>query len=146
MILRRERNINKLFCAGELVLMVPNRASLWVRDDASPLGHGRPFSKGQITRLLTRAGFAITTSRRALFLPPVGASAPLRLAQAMDHLGQYGWGVFGGVMILHATKLRYATKSKGGLVQKVSLSGALRPATSTATTTPTTAIPMQDKG
>lgn len=135
-----------LASAGELVLMVPNRASLWVRDDASPLGHGRPFSKGQITRLLTRAGFAITTSRRALFLPPVGASAPLRLAQAMDHLGQYGWGVFGGVMILHATKLRYATKSKGGLVQKVSLSGALRPATSTATTTPTTAIPMQDKG
>ena len=130
-----------LASAGELILMVPNRASLWVRDDASPLGHGRPFSKGQITRALTKAGFDITKITRALFLPPIGTRAPLRIAQTMDHLGHYGWGVFGGVMVVRATKLRYATKPKGGLVRKVSTSGALRPARGTAAS-----LPLRDEG
>lgn len=117
-----------LVSAGELVLMVPNRASLWVRNEATPFGHGRPFSKGQISKLLAKTGFTITSLSRALFLPPHLLRAPARLAKGMDHLGHYGWGLFGGVILVRATKLHYATMPKGRGKVMVSLSGALRPA------------------
>lgn len=120
-----------LASAGELVLMVPNRRSLWVRDEATPLGQGRPFSKGQVTKLLHKTGFRITAISRSLFLPPLAmrtAFLSARLVRAMDNLGQYGWGMFGGVMVVRATKLRYAQKPKGHRRQMVSLSGAFRPA------------------
>ena len=116
-----------LASAGEIVLIVPNRRSLWVRDERTPLGHGRPFSKSQITKLLTKTGFTITNVGRALFTPPFAMHAPNRVARAMDHLGHYGWGLFGGVMVIHATKLRYAKKPKGRGALMVSLSSALRP-------------------
>jgi len=120
-----------LASAGELVLMVPNRRSLWVRDEGTPLGQGRPFSKGQVTKLLHKTGFRITAISRALFLPPMAMRTALlsaRLVRAMDNLGHYGWGVFGGMMVGRATKLRYAQKPKGHRRQMVSLSGAFRPA------------------
>ena len=120
-----------LASAGELVLMVPNRRSLWVRDEGTPLGQGRPFSKGQVTKLLHKTGFRITAISRALFLPPMAMRTGLlsaRLVRAMDNLGHYGWGVFGGMMVVRATKLRYAQKPKGHRRQMVSLSGAFRPA------------------
>jgi hypothetical protein len=104
---------------------------LWVRDEATPLGHGRPFSKGQVTKLLQKTGFRITAISRALFLPPIAVRAPMlsaRLLRAFDTLGHYGWGMFGGMMVVRATKLRYAQKPKGHRRQMVSLSGAFRPA------------------
>lgn len=113
-----------LVSAGELVLMVPNRSSLWVRNEATPIGHGRPFSKGQISKLLAKTGFTITSQSRALFLPPKLLRAPPRLARGMDHLGSWGWGLFGGVILIRATKLQYATRSKGRGKVMVSLSGA----------------------
>lgn len=116
-----------LASSGELVLMTPNRRSFWVRDETTPLGHGRPFSKGQITKLLTKTGFTMTHLSRAVFLPPMGLRAPYRMAKAWNHIGQFGWGLFGGVMIIKATKLRYAKKPKGRDAVMVSLSGALRP-------------------
>ena len=117
-----------LVSAGELVLMVPNRRSLWVRDDRTPLGHGRPFSKGQITKLLTKTGFTITKISSALLVPPRGLTAPFRIAKALDHLGHYGWRMFGGVFLIKATKLTYAKTPKPNRGIMVSLSGALRPA------------------
>lgn len=99
-----------LASAGEIIVMVPNRRSLWVRDDSTPLGHGRPFSKSQITKLLIKTGFEIQDVRRALFLPPSFVNLPFRLAQASDKLGQYGWALFGGMIVVRATKLRYAKR------------------------------------
>ena len=116
-----------LASAGEVVLIVPNRRSLWVRDERTPLGHGRPFSKSQITKLFTKTGFTVTKIGRALFAPPVAMRAPKRVARAIDHLGHYGWGLFGGVMVIRATKRRYAKKPKGRGALMVSLSTALRP-------------------
>ena len=117
-----------LASAGELFLIVPNRRSLWVRDDKTPLGHGRPFSKGQITKLLTKTGFEINEVRRALFLPPAFTNLPLRLAQTIDRLGSYSWALFGGVIIIRATKLRYATKGKSARAMMPVLSPAIKPA------------------
>ena len=125
-----------LASSGELFLAVPNRRSLWVRDDETPLGHGRPFSKGQMTKLLTKSGFEIQEVRRALFVPPFLINAPFRLARAIDSCGQYLWRLFGGVIIVRATKRRYATthKPKAALIPSLSpaLSPAMKPAIKSA--------------
>ena len=117
-----------LVSAGELLLMVPNRASLWVRDDSTPLGHGRPFSKGQIGKWLSKTGFHIIDVRRGLFVPPRLLHLPMKLADFTDRCGHYGWGLFGGMIIIRASKLRYATKARDKAVLIPSLSPGKVPA------------------
>ncbi|RME62994.1 MAG: SAM-dependent methyltransferase, partial [Alphaproteobacteria bacterium] len=38
---------------GMLVLVAPNRRSIWSRMENTPFGNGRPFSRGQLAALLT---------------------------------------------------------------------------------------------
>ena len=35
---------------GSLLLVVPNRASLWAQVERSPFGHGRPFNRRELDR------------------------------------------------------------------------------------------------
>ena len=51
---------------GRLLVLVPNRHGLWARAEATPFGHGSPFSASQLARLLREHRFA-----------PVGAGAML---------------------------------------------------------------------
>ena len=44
--------------AGRLIVIAPNRASLWARVERSPFAHGRPFTRGQLARLLGESMFA----------------------------------------------------------------------------------------
>src|SRR6516225_5609395 len=54
-----------LAAGGRLLVVVPNRRGVWARLDTTPFGHGRPYSRSQITHLLRsataweRAGAAI---------------------------------------------------------------------------------------
>ena len=97
-----------LVSAGELILMVPNRDSLWARNDRWPFGHGQPYSKGQITKLLGKAGFEVVSVRRALHMPPAAFGLGMAVAKGTDRLGRFSWPMFSGVMIIQASKLRYA--------------------------------------
>src|SRR5919106_673044 len=40
---------------GRLLLIVPNRRSVWARLDTTPFGHGRPYSRSQLQQLLADA-------------------------------------------------------------------------------------------
>ncbi|HNB25513.1 MAG TPA: methyltransferase domain-containing protein, partial [Alphaproteobacteria bacterium] len=42
---------------GRLMVVVPNRRSLWSHLERTPFGHGQPFTHGQVTRLLRSRGF-----------------------------------------------------------------------------------------
>ena len=55
---------------GQLVLVVPNRSGCWAHTDATPFGHGIPFSTGQLTRLLEQGLFCIEQHTGALMTPP----------------------------------------------------------------------------
>ena len=45
-----------LAAGGRLLAVVPNRRGLWARMDTTPFGHGRPYSRSQITRSCARPG------------------------------------------------------------------------------------------
>src|SRR5712692_9504919 len=53
-----------------LLLVVPNRRGVWARRDTTPFGHGRPYSRTQITHLLREAWFTPTGWGEALHVPP----------------------------------------------------------------------------
>jgi SAM-dependent methyltransferase len=57
--------------AGELVLIVPNRLGVWTHFEATPFGQGRPWGKGELSRLLQDSMFEPIACRTALVAPPV---------------------------------------------------------------------------
>ena len=92
---------------GRLLLIVPNRRGVWARTDTTPFGHGRPYSRSQITQLLREAWFTPTGWGEALHVPPVPRGWFLRSAPAWERVGSTIAAPFAGVHIVEATKQVY---------------------------------------
>ena len=96
-----------LAAGGRLLAVVPNRRGLWARMDTTPFGHGRPYSRSQITHLLRDTGFTPTRWSEALYVPPIGRGWFLRSAVAWERAGATISAPFAGVHIVEATKQVY---------------------------------------
>jgi SAM-dependent methyltransferase len=46
--------------SGRMMAIIPNRRGVWTRTDSTPFGHGRPYSRSQITQLLRQTWFTPT--------------------------------------------------------------------------------------
>jgi SAM-dependent methyltransferase len=93
--------------SGRLIAVIPNRRGVWTRTDNTPFGHGRPYSRAQITQLLRQTWFTPASWGEALFLPPVSNSWFLRSAIAWERVGAALALPFAGVHIVEATKQVY---------------------------------------
>lgn len=89
---------------GRVVVVTAARAGAWALVDATPFGHGRPFSRGQLTRLLDDSMFQTTAWSRALYVPPFNWASHRRLANAWESVGESVWGSLGGVILVEAVK------------------------------------------
>jgi len=101
-------------CSGEAraIIIVPSRVSLWSMSAASPFGHGRPFTRLQLSRLLREAGFEPTAWARALYAPPLDWSVVARSATGWEMAGETLWHGLGGVILAEARK-RAAVPPRG---------------------------------
>ncbi|HEY1615070.1 MAG TPA: class I SAM-dependent methyltransferase [Rhizomicrobium sp.] len=93
---------------GRVLSVVPNRASLWSQIERSPFAQGRPFSKGQLERLMRESMFAPERWDTALYFPPLRSRRLVRTGIAWDRLGRSCWPRLAGVHLLDATKSMYA--------------------------------------
>lgn len=93
---------------GRLLVVAPSRAGIWARSERTPLGWGRPYSSGQIKRLLRDCLFTPGDSARALYMPPIRRRLVLTSAPAMERLGDRLFPTFAGVLLVEATKQVYA--------------------------------------
>ena len=93
---------------GRLLIIVPNRRGLWARVDTTPFGHGRPFSRSQITKLLKDAMFSPEEWQYALYMPPFSWRVLLKWPVFWERLGLVLWPAFSGVILVEATKQIYA--------------------------------------
>ncbi|PZQ19236.1 MAG: methyltransferase type 11 [Ancylobacter novellus] len=89
---------------GRLIAIAPNRRGAWAQSDATPFGHGRPFSRSQLTELMREALFAPEGWDEALFMPPMEGRLALRSAMAFERIGARLWGPFAGVHVVEASK------------------------------------------
>ena len=96
-----------LAAGGRLLAVVPNRRGVWARMDTTPFGHGRPYSRSQITQLLRDTWCTPTGWGEALYVPPISRSLFLRSAIAWERTGATLSAPFAGVHIVEATKQVY---------------------------------------
>jgi SAM-dependent methyltransferase len=96
-----------LAAGGRLLAIVPNRRGLWARIDTTPFGHGRPYSRSQITHILRDTWFTPVGWSEALYVPPIGRGWFLRSAVAWERAGATISAPFAGVHIVEATKQVY---------------------------------------
>ncbi len=97
---------------GRLVVIVANRWSLWAQSDISPFGHGRPYSKSQLSGLLSDALFEPVAFSRALYAPPSAWPPFVRAADAFERIGEQVWSNHGGLLLMEAVKRLYATTAR----------------------------------
>ena len=93
---------------GKLLLVAPNRASLWAQVDWSPFGQGRPFSRGELAALLGDVLFVPTAWSRALYVPPFNSPALIGTGAGWEKFGERFFPALGGVHLVEATKSLYA--------------------------------------
>lgn len=93
---------------GSLLVVAPNRASLWAQVEHSPFANGRPFRRGELDLLLREALFVPEKWERALYAPPLLGGWFLRNGANWERLGKYLWPGMAGVHIVRASKSLYA--------------------------------------
>lgn len=90
---------------GRGIFIVPNRAGLWARRDATPFGFGRPYSLGQLEAMLAAIGLKPARHAAALFPPPSDKRFWMRTSAFWEKLGNHVSQRFaGGVLIIEVTK------------------------------------------
>lgn len=103
---------------GRALFIVPNRAGLWSRRDATPFGFGRPYSAGQLEAQLKRHGFTPERNLTVLHTPPSQAPFWLRSANLWERIGRRLPWLSGGVLMVEASKQVYAP-TRGGLAERI---------------------------
>jgi len=92
---------------GRLLLVAPNRTSLWAQLERSPFGVGRPFSRGELDRLLRGALFEPIAWDRALYIPPLRGRRLVRTGLGWDSLLKKLMPGIAGVHLVEACKTLY---------------------------------------
>jgi hypothetical protein len=93
---------------GQRLIVAPSRTGWWAYSEATPFGHGRPYSAGQLERLLAAVMFRVVRREAALYCPPLGWRALLRGAGAWERAGRRIAQRLGGVVLIEAAKDMYA--------------------------------------
>ena len=93
--------------SGRILNVVPNRQGIWSRVDGTPFGHGKPYSAGQLSRMLRHHSFVPEQTSHALFVPPVRSRMLLRSSAAWEKLGHRFFERFSGVILMEASKQLY---------------------------------------
>jgi SAM-dependent methyltransferase len=93
---------------GRILLVAPNRASLWAQVDWSPFGQGRPFSRRELEAILRDVLFVPVTWDRALYVPPFNSRGLIGTGASWEKFGQRFFPGLGGVHLVEATKSLYA--------------------------------------
>ncbi|HEY5338158.1 MAG TPA: methyltransferase domain-containing protein [Rhizomicrobium sp.] len=94
--------------AGKLLIVAPNRTSLWAQVERSPFAHGRPFNRAQLQSLLRESLFVADRWDSALLAPPLRSRRLLGRGIGWEKVGRNLWPGLAGVHLLEATKSLYA--------------------------------------
>lgn len=106
--------VRALSPAGRIILIAAARGGMWSRVEATPFGHGRPFTRRQLERLVREAGLEPTAWSQTLYVPPWGPLLPF--ADGFEQIGRRVMPGGAGVILLEATRQAYARVHPGSAV------------------------------
>jgi SAM-dependent methyltransferase len=93
---------------GRLIVVTPNRRSMWARFESTPFGHGSPFTMTQLSQLLKEAQFTPVTTKRGLYVPPLQSRLFLTTAPLWEKIGGRLLQKFSGIVAIESVKQVYA--------------------------------------
>ncbi len=97
---------------GQVVVVVPNRMRTWSAAEATPFGHGKPYSKRQLFKLMTEQMLPPEEWQTALMLPPANIPGTVGMMRYSEKLlGMLGKNL-GGALIVMARKQVYGALPK----------------------------------
>jgi len=118
--------VRALAPAGRIILAAAARGGMWARAESTPFGHGRPFTRGQLERLVRAVGLEPTAWSQTLYVPPW--TPILGLADGFEQVGRRVAPGFAGVILLEATRQAYARARPSGHGARVRVAtGTLQP-------------------
>ena len=99
---------------GRAIFIVPNRAGLWSRSDATPFGYGRPYSLGQLEAQLKSFGLITERHLSTLYQPPSTRKIWRKSAGLIERLGRkLPLFIAGGVLMVEVSKQIPAPRRPG---------------------------------
>jgi len=111
--------------SGRAIVAVAARDGLWSNAEATPFGHGRPYTRRQLESLMREADLEPSGWTRALYVPPFGWAS--RWAEGFEQVGARLWPRFSGLILMEAVKQTFAVKPKGSRARaRVFAPGALQ--------------------
>lgn len=99
---------------GSLVVIVPNRRSIWARNDRTPFGYGEPYSRKQVVRLFEETNFIPGSVQEIVhYTPSLGYISRL-FSFLYEPFARHLFPYFGGLLMCQAQKRVY----QGSFVQR----------------------------
>ncbi len=109
--------VRALAPTGRIILAAAARGGLWARADNTPFGHGRPFTRRQLERLVRDVGLEPAAWSQTLYVPPWGPLLPL--AEGFEQVGRHVFPGTAGLILLEASRQGYARIRPSGHAQRV---------------------------
>ena len=115
---------------GRMLVITTNRKSLWSLDESKPYGHGRPWTRRQLSRFLNDCLFDVSASTTAVHMPPLNWPLITAAANAWERAGEALLPGLGGVVMVEAVKHLHAKPNGSATspVLRAAKSGINRPA------------------
>ncbi len=112
--------------AGKVIIVAANRGGPWANADATPFGHGRPYTIPQLEKLVRGAELEPIAWSRALYAPPWRWA--VRWADGLEQAGPWFWPMLSGLILIEAVKQTFAVRPQGKAAPvRVFSPGALSP-------------------
>jgi SAM-dependent methyltransferase len=102
---------------GRLLIITPNRRSLWAHQDCTPLGHGQPYTMTQLRRQLEHSSFSEVQHLRGLYTPPRNSDLCISCWRLYNAVGARLAPKFSGLVAIEAEK---SAELKGTFVNALS--------------------------
>ncbi|WP_292050855.1 class I SAM-dependent methyltransferase, partial [Brevundimonas sp. UBA5866] len=110
---------------GRVIVVCAARGGLWARTEATPFGHGRPFSRKQIEGLIRHCGLEPRAWSQALYVPPWRPM--LAFSDGIEQFGRLFAPGTAGVILMEAGRLTYARPKVRSGLSVLSPAPALKP-------------------
>lgn len=115
--------IRVLTPAGRIILVAAARGGLWARAESTPFGHGRPFTRRQLERLVREGGLEPAAWSQTLYVPPWPVL--YGMADGFEQIGRRVVPGAAGLILLEATRHAYARVQPVGVAERVPLRSAV---------------------
>ncbi len=98
---------------GRVLVVTANRSSIWAQTETTPFGHGRPWTRRQLSADLARALFHTSAWTHALHMPPINNRAIVSARAIWTRIAELGLSGLGGVVMVEGVKRLYIDPVRG---------------------------------